>query len=77
MPLKKFGTDLIFITDWLTSKRPFYAYPTDDNPVLSNTFDLLCGGAKLLQAGSAAIPMLRWCKESNQKEWIPQTLQIT
>ncbi len=46
-----FGTDLIFITDWLTSKRPFYAYPTDENPVLSNTFDLLCGGTEITSGG--------------------------
>lgn len=49
--LEKFGTDLIFITDWLTSKRPFYAYPTDGNPILSNTFDLLCGGTEITSGG--------------------------
>lgn len=48
---EKFGTDLIFITDWLTTKRPFYAYPTDDNPVLSNTFDLLCAGTEITSGG--------------------------
>lgn len=48
---EKFGTDLIFITDWLTSKRPFYAYPTDGNPTLSNTFDLLCGGTEITSGG--------------------------
>ncbi len=48
---EEFGTDLIFITDWLTTKRPFYAYPTDDNPVLSNTFDLLCGGTEITSGG--------------------------
>lgn len=47
----EFGTDLIFITDWLTVKRPFYAYPKDDNPVLSNTFDLLCGGTEITSGG--------------------------
>ena len=46
-----FGTDLIFITDWLTSKRPFYAYPNDENPILSNTFDLLCGGTEITSGG--------------------------
>ena len=25
--LENFGTSLIFITDWKTSKRPFYSYP--------------------------------------------------
>lgn len=45
------GTDLVFVTDWLTSKRPFYAYPTDGNPILSNTFDLLCGGTEITSGG--------------------------
>lgn len=45
------GTDLIFITDWLTTKRPFYAYPTDGNPILSNTFDLLCAGTEITSGG--------------------------
>jgi nondiscriminating aspartyl-tRNA synthetase len=48
---EEFGTDLIFITDWLTSKRPFYAYPTDGNQTLSNTFDLLCGGTEITSGG--------------------------
>lgn len=48
---EEFGTDLIFITDWLTSKRPFYAYPKDEQPLLSNTFDLLCGGTEITSGG--------------------------
>jgi nondiscriminating aspartyl-tRNA synthetase len=49
--LEEFGTDLIFVTDWLTSKRPFYAYPKDNKPDLSNTFDLLCGGTEITSGG--------------------------
>lgn len=48
---EKHGTDLIFITDWLTSKRPFYAAPNEENPELSNTFDLLCGGSEITSGG--------------------------
>lgn len=48
---EKFGTDLAFIIDWKTSKRPFYAYPNDENPELSNTFDLLCGGTEITSGG--------------------------
>lgn len=48
---EEFGTDLIFVIDWLTSKRPFYAYPADGNPILSNTFDLLCGGVEITSGG--------------------------
>ena len=46
-----FGTDLVFVIDWKTSKRPFYAYPNDDNPEISNTFDLLCNGTEITSGG--------------------------
>lgn len=46
-----FGTDLVFVIDWKTSKRPFYAYPNDENPEISNTFDLLCNGTEITSGG--------------------------
>ena len=49
--LEKHGTDLVFITDWKTSKRPFYSYPKDDNPELTNTFDLICAGTEITSGG--------------------------
>ncbi len=49
--LETSGTDLIFITDWKTGKRPFYAYPKEDQPDLSNTFDLLCAGTEITSGG--------------------------
>lgn len=48
---EKFGTDCIFIIDWKTIKRPFYAYPREDQPELSNTFDLLCNGTEITSGG--------------------------
>jgi nondiscriminating aspartyl-tRNA synthetase len=45
------GTDLVFITDWKTTKRPFYSYPKDENPELTNTFDLLCAGTEITSGG--------------------------
>jgi nondiscriminating aspartyl-tRNA synthetase len=48
---EKFGTDLIFVTDWKTSKRPFYSYPKDDNLDLTNTFDLICAGTEITSGG--------------------------
>jgi nondiscriminating aspartyl-tRNA synthetase len=47
----EFGTDLIFITDWKTSKRPFYSYPKEDDAGLTNTFDLLCAGTEITSGG--------------------------
>lgn len=49
--LENFGTDLIFVIDWKTAKRPFYAYPMEDNPELTNTFDLLCAGTEITSGG--------------------------
>ncbi len=49
--LEQHGTDLVFITDWKTSKRPFYSYPKDENPELTNTFDLLCAGTEITSGG--------------------------
>lgn len=48
---EKHGTDLMFVIDWKTEKRPFYAYPKDENPTLSNTFDLLCAGTEITSGG--------------------------
>lgn len=49
--LETFGTDFVFIVDWKTSKRPFYAYPNDENAEISNTFDLLCNGTEITSGG--------------------------
>ncbi|KAF3361520.1 Aspartate--tRNA(Asp/Asn) ligase [Chlamydiales bacterium STE3] len=48
---EEFGTDFIFVIDWKKSKRPFYAYPMEGNEELTNTFDLLCGGAEITSGG--------------------------
>src|SRR5579872_6408643 len=45
------GTDLIFIIDWKRSKRPFYSFPKENNPDLTNTFDLLCAGTEITSGG--------------------------
>jgi nondiscriminating aspartyl-tRNA synthetase len=45
------GTDLLFVIDWKTSKRPFYAFPNEENPELTNTFDLLCAGTEITSGG--------------------------
>lgn len=48
---EEFGTDLIFVTDWKTVKRPFYSAPKEENPDLTNTFDLLCAGTEITSGG--------------------------
>jgi len=48
---EKVGTDLVFITDWYVSKRPFYSFPNEQDPTLTNTFDLLCAGTEITSGG--------------------------
>ncbi len=48
---EKFGTDFMFVTDWMTSKRPFYSFPKEGAPQLTNTFDLLCAGTEITSGG--------------------------
>ncbi len=45
------GTDLVFVIDWKTEKRPFYAYPKEEDLALTNTFDLLCAGTEITSGG--------------------------
>jgi len=49
--LEQHGTDLLFVIDWKTEKRPFYAFPMENNPELTNTFDLLCAGTEITSGG--------------------------
>lgn len=49
--LEKFGTELVFVTDWKRSKRPFYSFPHEKNPDLTNTFDLICAGTEITSGG--------------------------
>ena len=45
------GTDLLFVIDWKLEKRPFYAFPKEEDPLLTNTFDLLCAGTEITSGG--------------------------
>lgn len=49
--LEKFGTELVFITDWKRSKRPFYSFPNEKDSDLTNTFDLICAGTEITSGG--------------------------
>ncbi len=49
-----FKTDFVFITDWKWEKRPFYSFKNEDNPKLTNTFDLLCCGTEITSGGQRA-----------------------
>jgi nondiscriminating aspartyl-tRNA synthetase len=45
------GSELVIITHYPTSKRPFYTFPDTDNPELTNSFDLLGRGVEWFTGG--------------------------
>src|SRR5690606_30490161 len=59
------------ITDWKTEKRPFYAYPKDEDPSLTNTFDLLCAGVEITSGGQRRHTFDSMLDGLNSKEMNP------
>lgn len=45
--LKEHGSDFVFITHFPTSKRAFYTYADENDPVFSKSFDLLFRGLEI------------------------------
>lgn len=45
------GSELVFITEYPSSKRPFYAKDNEVNPQLTNSFDLLFRGLEVTTGG--------------------------
>ncbi|MFQ5493219.1 MAG: aspartate--tRNA(Asn) ligase [Candidatus Dojkabacteria bacterium] len=48
---EEYGTDFILVTHFLRKKTAFYAHPNEDNPEVSNYFDLLCREIEVVSGG--------------------------
>jgi len=48
---KVLGSELLFVTHYPVSKRPFYAMPDDQDPTLTKSFDLLFRGCEITTGG--------------------------
>lgn len=49
--LEKEDTDFVFVTHFPTSKRPFYAYPNQNDPTVTDSFDLIFRGIEITTGG--------------------------
>ncbi len=45
------GSELLFVTHYPASKRPFYTMPATDDPEHTHSFDLLCRGTEIVTGG--------------------------
>lgn len=48
---KQTGSDFVFVTHYLSSKRPFYALDSADDPTVTESFDLLFRGLEITTGG--------------------------
>ncbi len=48
---EKYGSDLVFITHFPTTKRPFYTFADPQDPKFTLSFDLLCRGLEIITGG--------------------------
>jgi nondiscriminating aspartyl-tRNA synthetase len=46
-----YGSDFVFVSGYPMAKRPFYTYPNLNDPIYSNSFDLLFRGLELVTGG--------------------------
>ncbi len=49
--VKKYGSELVFLTHYPASIRPFYSQPSPDKPGYTETFDLLFRGLEIASGG--------------------------
>jgi len=49
--VREHGSEIVFVTGYRMSKRPFYTHPQTSDPELSNSFDLLFRGLELVTGG--------------------------
>lgn len=61
------GSDLVFISHFLTKKKPFYCYPDPANPEYALSVDLLCRGVEWSSGGQRLNDYESIVK--NVKEW--------
>ena len=48
---EKHGSDFLYVPGYPMTKRPFYTHPNPDDPIHSNSFDLLFRGMELVTGG--------------------------
>jgi len=48
---KETGSDFVFVYGFPTKQKPFYVFPSEENPEFNEGVDLLCRGRELLSGG--------------------------
>ena len=65
--LEEYGSDLVFISHFLTKKKPFYVYPDPEDPTYAYSVDLIGRGVEWSSGGQRLNDYEQILK--NAKEW--------
>ena len=64
-----------FVTDWPTQAKPFYIKPRDDDPKVSESFDLMFGPLELASGGSRVSSKSLLVKRLKEQKLKPQAFE--
>lgn len=73
--LGKSHPSFYFITDWPTQTKPFYIKPKDDDPKVSESFDLMHGALELASGGSRVSSKSLLVKRLKEQKLKPQAFE--
>jgi aspartyl-tRNA synthetase len=73
--LGKEHASFYFITDWPTQTKPFYIKPKDDEPKISEAFDLMYGPLELASGGSRVSSKSLLVKRLKEQKLKPQAFE--
>ncbi len=73
--LGKLHPSYYFVTDWPTQTKPFYIKPRDDEPKLSEAFDLMYGPLELASGGSRVSSKALLVKRLKEQKLKPQAFE--
>jgi nondiscriminating aspartyl-tRNA synthetase len=69
------NSSFYFITDWPTQTKPFYIKPKDDDPKVSESFDLMFGALELASGGSRVSSKSLLVKRLKEQKLKPQAFE--
>ena len=73
--LAKGHPSFYFITDWPTQTKPFYIKPSDEDPKVSESFDLMSGALELASGGSRVSSKALLVKRLKEQKLKPQAFE--
>lgn len=65
--IEEYGSELVFITHYPTSKRPFYTMPDMDDPEFTLSFDLIGKGVEWLTGGQRINDLEKLVKNAEER----------